>query len=278
MLYKEFKPRNKLKKIVKCFWILEHDYLKTFHKYEHIWADAYPELIFTSGKPYYQISNSQKHFLDKTLVIGTFKKSFKLYSDGLTKLIAVRFQPWGLYPFSKKTIKDLINSILPAYKVFGKTIEHIVNFKQNKSSEENIEILQDYLSRVFLQTDKKLNRSKQIASYVIANRGIIKIADLSRQFDISQRQIARVFEKEIGLSAKMFSKIVRFNYSKHLIERNPDIDLTQLAYKAGYSDQSHFNKNFRELFDITPSQFKTKIKTFLQETSHTNLNVQFLQD
>ncbi len=49
MFYKEIAPEKDLGQIIKCFWMLEHDYREKFHTHEHLWADANAELIFTFG-------------------------------------------------------------------------------------------------------------------------------------------------------------------------------------------------------------------------------------
>jgi transcriptional regulator GlxA family with amidase domain len=89
--------------------------------------------------------------------------------------------------------------------------------------------------------------------------------------------LERVFRAETGLTAKMFARIVRFNRAKRMIESNPNIDLSRLTYETGYSDQAHFSKNFRELFDYSPADFKRKLKRFSREAAG-QIDVEFLQD
>jgi hypothetical protein len=55
MIYREVAPHPKLRKHIKCFWMLDHDYANSFHDHERLWADAHTELIFTSGQPNPQI-------------------------------------------------------------------------------------------------------------------------------------------------------------------------------------------------------------------------------
>src|SRR5215475_75529 len=49
MMYREVQPHPKLRKFIKCFWMLDHDYGNSVHDHERLWADAHTELIFTSG-------------------------------------------------------------------------------------------------------------------------------------------------------------------------------------------------------------------------------------
>src|SRR5215472_8778589 len=99
MLYREIPPAAEVAESVKCIWLLEHDYRGPFHKHEHLWADADIELMFVEGEPYYFRMKSRKKILPAQFVIGPFKRTIDLYSDGFTSLIAVRFWPWGAYGF-----------------------------------------------------------------------------------------------------------------------------------------------------------------------------------
>jgi len=90
--------------------------------------------------------------------------------------------------------------------------------------------------------------------------------------------LERVFLDEIGVTAKVFSRIVRFNHAKKTIETNPDVDLLTLSYECGYADQPHFTRNFREMFGITPADFKIKMKELFRRFREKKPDVVFLQD
>lgn len=38
MFYREIAPQGNLRKVIECFWMLEHDYRASFHCHEHLWA------------------------------------------------------------------------------------------------------------------------------------------------------------------------------------------------------------------------------------------------
>ena len=74
MFYKEIDPGPDLAIFIKCIWALEHDYSGPFHNYEHLWADANGELIFTYGSPYSVKTDSGRKPLPERLVIGPFNE------------------------------------------------------------------------------------------------------------------------------------------------------------------------------------------------------------
>lgn len=278
MLYKEFNAEGDLKKFIQRFWVLEHNYLEEFHSKEHLWANTNAELIFSFGNPYYLKTKSGNKMLPQNFVMGPLKKNLTLYSDGFTGLVAVRFQNWGMYPFSLKPIKTLVDKIVMAEEVFGAKINKVGNRLEKKDADEKIQILKEYFRSEMSEHKNKDISSIPIISKIIKEKGIINISYLTREFSISPRRLQRVFKNEIGLSAKIFSRIIRFNYAKSLIEQNPEISLSQLTYQTGYSDQAHFTKNFRELFDISPANFQSKVKELKQHFDNGKMDVVFLQD
>jgi len=277
VLYKEIASPAGLGSIIECFWILEHDYRSPLHTHEHLWAHGHSELIFSFGRRYYQKTEAGKTFLPEAFVIGPFKNKLMLFSDGFTGFVAVRFKAWGLWPFSIKPIPELVGQITPAQEIFGNKINRLIRGMKGRERKGKIEMVRQYWQREFSETDRARIASAPIGERIIAQNGIVSISELAKQFGINSRQLERVFRTETGLSAKMFSRIVRFNQAKRMIENDPEISLSRLTYEMGYSDQAHFSKNFRELFDYSPAAFKRRLKRFAREASG-QFDVEFLQD
>ena len=277
MFYREIAPEGNLRKIIECFWTLEHDYRARFHSHEHLWAAVHSELIFSFGARYYLKTPAGKRVLPENFVIGPFRKKLMLYSEGFTGFVAVRFHPWGLSPFSLKPISSLVGAILPAEDVFNSQLQVLVRQLQDRQREEKLDLLEQHFQERLATINLETIASARIGEKIISGKGAAPISELLAEFRINSRQLERVFRAETGLSPKVFSRIVRFNHAKRIIEENPDISLAQLTYDCGYSDQAHFNKNFRELFDLSPAHFKRQLKRFAEETAG-QIDVEFLQD
>jgi AraC-like DNA-binding protein len=278
MFYHEYPPPEILKNYIQCFWMLEHDYRDKTHSHEHLWADTHSELIFSYGQPYYQEVGSGRINLPQSFVIGPFKKELLLYSEGLTGFIAVRFHPWGLSRFSTKKMTELINQVLPVHALMDPSIVTLEQQLAGKTKEEKLALLTAWFTGRQGKPADKETGIQRLAEAIKEKKGVIKIADLVNSSRLNPRKIERLFISEIGMSAKLFARILRFNHAKQLIERNPDISLASLTYETGYSDQAHFSKNFREMFNYTPAAFKLRMKRFSQNPGDSERDVVFLQD
>lgn len=278
MFYKEWHPAAELSPFIKCIWVLERDYRGPFPDHEHLWADANGELILTRGSPYFLKNAGRKRVLPAAFVIGPFTRSFDLHSAGKTALVGVRFFPWGFFALSRQIVADLVDKILPAHAVFGVEIDALADRLAEADRVARVESVGEWL-----ETRARQDRLRQCATLPIARRiveqhGKLPIARLADEFSTTPRRLERLFRMETGLSPKQLSRIVRFNHAKQLIQDTPDIELADVAYAAGYSDQAHFSKTFKEMFGITPRTFKRQMVTALALFAETKPSVAFLQE
>lgn len=282
MFYQEYPPPPELRAYIRCFWALEHDYRQAFHTHEHLWADTHTELIFSFGERYYRRSEGdtgRKIRLPENFVIGPMTKELLLYSNGFTGFVAVRFHPSGFVAFSKQNAKAFVNAMLPARKALPSGIRQLEQqLPGNPSREQKLRLLSAFFLHYKPLPNPDRSRIEAIVTELQTRHGKQNIAQLAQQFDISARKLERHFDQHIGMSPKLFARIIRFNHAKSLIEMDPDIPLAALAYETGYADQAHFSRNFRQLFRYTPAQFKTRVKSFNADTKDLDKDVVFVQD
>lgn len=72
----------------------------------------------------------------------------------------------------------------------------------------------------------------------------------------SHRHFIAVFERETGLTPKRFCRVQRFRKLLAHAAAHPAMSWTELALAGGYSDQSHFNREFHAFAGITPGEYR----------------------
>ncbi len=73
----------------------------------------------------------------------------------------------------------------------------------------------------------------------------------------SHRRFLDRFRNAVGIPPKRFCRVRRLGTVLRLAGREPDASLVDLALAAGYSDQPHFNREFRELAGMTPGEYRS---------------------
>lgn len=70
---------------------------------------------------------------------------------------------------------------------------------------------------------------------------------------ISHRQFIHLFRQAVGWAPKSFSRITRFQIALQSFTHGSNVSRARVAAEAGYSDQSHFNRDFLTFTGVTPS-------------------------
>ena len=90
-------------------------------------------------------------------------------------------------------------------------------------------------------------------------RGAARVETLAAEVGWSRRHLAARFRDTIGLPPKAIARLLRVEHAAQRVRAGDR--LADIAYAAGYADQAHFNREFRELVGCTPSKFP-----FVQDT------------
>ena len=111
------------------------------------------------------------------------------------------------------------------------------------------------------QTVLKEEKEKFLPEAVLrikSSLGEIGIKGLASDLGVSQSSLERGFKSRVGLSPKEYAGLIRFrNIFKFY---NSSSSLTELALDAGYYDQAHFIKDFKEFTGTTPETFAKQSK------------------
>jgi len=81
------------------------------------------------------------------------------------------------------------------------------------------------------------------------------LQDLSDHVNFTPQYLSKIFKEETKYSFKKFLNKVRIEKSMILLN---DGELTQseIAYLVGFSDQSHFSRNFKQIVGVSPTEYK----------------------
>ena len=99
---------------------------------------------------------------------------------------------------------------------------------------------------------------------IVQQSGNISLKKLSNEVFYSERHLTRLFNEYLGMSTKMFARLVRVNQTIRLLNRRQGV-ITKVLEPAGYYDFSHFNRDFKLVTGITPQAYQRKMSDFCSE-------------
>jgi AraC-like DNA-binding protein len=88
--------------------------------------------------------------------------------------------------------------------------------------------------------------------------GAARVEALAAEIGCSRRYLSEAFRRQVGLPPKTAGRLMRFQHVRRRIEHSP-AHWSDVAYAAGYADQSHLNREFRELAGTTPGDFVRRL-------------------
>jgi AraC-like DNA-binding protein len=88
--------------------------------------------------------------------------------------------------------------------------------------------------------------------------GTVRIGVLAAELGCSRRYLTSRFSAEVGLAPKAVARQLRFAAVRERLTRAPK-HLAEIAAAAGYYDQAHLNRDFRELTGVTPTEFLARL-------------------
>jgi AraC-like DNA-binding protein len=164
------------------------------------------------------------------------------------------FTEVGAAAFLREPLDLLFNRMMPFGNLFGRS--------QLEALREQLVEARDHADRKEILEQLMLRQLRSeapdpVATAAVAQikewHGAVRMEELARRAGLSLSALERRFRKVVGASPRKFASIVRLRRVLHL--RNGGGKLTEIAYQAGYCDQAHFIKDFRNFTGLAPQSF-----------------------
>ena len=86
----------------------------------------------------------------------------------------------------------------------------------------------------------------------------ITLSEMAREASLSKFHFCRLFHREMGFSFRECLQGLRVRRARALLA-DPGLSVTEVAYAAGFNDLSHFDKVFRRIVGVPPSEYRKSI-------------------
>ena len=83
----------------------------------------------------------------------------------------------------------------------------------------------------------------------------LTLADIAQSVELSPSRLYYLFKTQVGVSPIQYLKKVRLERARELLETS-FVSVKVLAAAVGYSDCTHFMRDFKKAYGSTPSQYR----------------------
>ncbi|MNK83124.1 Bifunctional transcriptional activator/DNA repair enzyme AdaA [compost metagenome] len=240
--YREISPSKALQPFVACYWFL-NSVTPLYEVVPHrVLPDGCVDILvdFTSG---------EAHF------VGVMSEADIVPLISIVQLMGIRFLPHSLPLLLKGEAGFVANSMLGLTEVWGSEAGFIEELSASGlMAEQRVKVIERALLSWFGQ-DHVDPKWSGLLNLISERKGRITIAELADYYTVSERHISRTFKSVMGITAKEYTNIIRFQgVLQYLKQSGSTVDWADLSLNSGYYDQSHFIHEFKKRYGITPGR------------------------
>lgn len=191
---------------------------------------------------------------------GTTTKRSTVQLEVGNHYLGMRFRPGQSRHFLDAEPSELTNAVHSADGTFLPDVSGVAEWIRSDALFAQLDAA---LLRHLKRRSPTQSRIDDVIRYIEVTHGPVRVSDLATMYCKSRRQFERTFLDVVGVSAKLFLKIIRFRRASALVA-NSSLPLAHIAAVIGYTDQSHFTHEFARFFGQPPIRAREDA-AFLQD-------------
>jgi AraC-like DNA-binding protein len=189
--------------------------------------------------------------------MGVWTRRFRYEYPARVRLAGVHFKPWGMSPFIDMPAAELRDRWAPADAVWQRSADRIRSQAgDTASAAEALRVLEEELrSRLAGAPAPGLDLVRHAGRRLEASHGAVPVGALSDAAGVSGNYLAAQFRSHVGVTPKRVARIYRFARLIVSVDARRPVDWAELAHTAGYFDQAHFSREFKDFTGHTPTGY-----------------------
>jgi AraC-like DNA-binding protein len=189
-------------------------------------------------------------------VMGAHGSSTVLEGDTAPSYLEVLLAPLGAYTLLGLPMDELRGQTVDLVDVLGPPGRRLgEQLREAPSWRQRFALMDRFLLRRLERGPRPSPEVGWAWRRLVVTGGAVAIGRLAREVGWSHRHLIARFKQQVGLGPKTAARLVRFDeVLRRLDERRP-LDWGLVAVEAGYADQAHLIRDFRQFTGTTPTEF-----------------------
>jgi AraC-like DNA-binding protein len=132
------------------------------------------------------------------------------------------------------------------------SVDLLERLHQASTLQQQLNIFESHLASK-IPLDNSIHPAVAYALKVIPVKG--NIGEVVKETGYSHKHFIELFRTAVGQSPGVYFRILRFQQALKGLSESSE-SLIDIALQAAYSDQAHFNREFRDIAGITPGEYR----------------------
>lgn len=259
MQFLEFKPDIKLNNLIYSYYFIKNHI--TTH--DNIPPLGHPVIQFHLRNNINAFFSNYDFPIDDVMIVGQLSKFAKINNTEQSSMIGVNLKPTALFKMLNTSIKSFTDKGIPAEPYFGTEIYKIlVKLKDNIPDKEKVALLDDFFINMFADKLTRYDKFDFLIDKIFEKKANITINEINNICPVSKRTLQRYFNDRIGFSLKTYLRVLRNLFFFKIINQNPNKNIQEIIFEAGYYDYSHFIKDFKLMTGTSPQKYFSNNEDF----------------
>lgn len=256
MNYKTLPPPTHLEPFVDCIWILTCARDEGDPEPQIVLPDGKTELIVHFGDAFLKLEGRAYERQARVLMSGQLTRRIMLKPTGEIGVVSIRFKAAGAARFFDVAYDEIVDRVVDfacLEPAFSAAIHDRI--ARAGSDDARLAAMIAVLEERLTQESKEDVFVRQACQCIVASEGQYSVQDLVKLIGFSERQLQRKFKRQVGITPKVLSRIMRFQKFLAVTKKPNVLTLADAATACGYYDQSHFIRDFTTFAGMSPMKY-----------------------
>jgi AraC-like DNA-binding protein len=245
---------------------------------EHVLPTGHMHMVFRLAGPALRVFSSDNdptgHAVHGPVVGGARSRYYAKEVGASVISVGAVLRPGGAQMLFGVSAADLAERHTPLCDLWGARADHAVEQLLGAlSPQQQLTVLESLLAGQL----PKLQGLHPAVAQALRHPRDWRVEEWVRSSHYSHRGFIAIFKQATGLSPKRYARLLRFQQLLAALRSSQSAALADLAYSAGYSDQAHMTREFREFAGITPLQYRLQAPISQNHVQAHKAQVNFVQ-
>jgi len=191
----------------------------------------------------------------KAWVSGAHQNYISISAHQDSEMFVIQFKAYGALPFLHRPLHEIAGEVVAADQFpEAELLELREAIVAAPDSVDKFAVADGWLDKHY-RANLAPPRSIVELTKSLQEQPASKLKEILHSFGGSQKHLIDQFRKYIGLTPKQYQRVLRFNDVFVQMQSDQFLSWSDIAQLCGYSDQSHFIKEFRHFSGFNPESF-----------------------
>jgi AraC-like DNA-binding protein len=179
--------------------------------------------------------------------------------SGSNDCVEIRVPPLAAFALFGGAIAEANDVPISLVDVFPEATGVLLEQLRTTSTwEHRFAAVDRFLARGFAKSQRRIPPELTWAwKSLEQSHGQAPVQMLAREIGWSERHFINQFRVYFGVRPKSTARRLRFSYAYDMLSSHPSGDLSAIAARSGFSDQSHMTREFHAFAGVTPGILRT---------------------